>query len=96
LSQLKFVMWTQEYLKIHLGNHYCSFWRCWFRPSYWRKRSELYRRKPDGSRGGNDTVDVRGIYWDYMVKCSRRCFSRMGLMKCLVMEMLTLRQDTET
>jgi hypothetical protein len=51
---------------------------------------------PYGSRGGNDTVDVRGKYTLHG-QVQPEMFLQDGLlMKCLVMEMLTLRQDTET
>jgi hypothetical protein len=52
---------------------------------------------PYGSRGGNDTVDVRGKYTEITWSSAAGDVSQDGLlMKCLVMEMLTLRQDTET
>jgi hypothetical protein len=50
---------------------------------------------PYGS--GNDTVDVRGKYTEITWSSAAGDVSQDGLlMKCLVMEMLTLRQDTET
>jgi hypothetical protein len=45
-----------------------------------------------------DTVDVRGKYAEITWSSAAGDVSQDGLlsMKCLVMEMLTLRQDTET
>jgi hypothetical protein len=81
-----------------LGNHYC--------PSegvgLGRHIEESVQNStgenldPYGSRGGNDTVDVRGKYTEITWSSAAGDVSPgWALMKCLVMEMLTLRQDTK-
>jgi hypothetical protein len=81
-----------------LGNHYCSSEGV----GLGRHIEESVQNStgenldPYGSRGGNDTVDVRGKYTEITWSSAAGDVLQDGLMKCLVMEMLTLRQDTET